>query len=254
MKPTKDAKKIALKSYSMWANYLGIAALIAPELIYYFWYIDTNPKLWWVLGLGLILFGIVGRLIDQGITRSPFIVAVASVSLAMSQVPSQGPQQGTQEAASSNYTQSEFLSVAIPHIAKWEGLRTEAYKDIVGVWTVCYGETKGVQPGDTYTKAQCEDMLAREVLSYREGWHDYLTQETLSQRLNPYRDTAYTSLAYNVGIAGAGNSTATRRLNNGNIAGGCEAITWWNKAGNRVVRGLVNRRKDDYELCMKGLA
>lgn len=68
MKLVKNARQVAWRTYSMWANYLGIAALIAPEAIYLIWQIDTNPRLWWVLGIGLIVFGIVGRLIDQGMT------------------------------------------------------------------------------------------------------------------------------------------------------------------------------------------
>jgi GH24 family phage-related lysozyme (muramidase)/uncharacterized membrane protein len=247
---TKNAKKVALKSYSMWANYLGLVALIAPEVIYWMWTIDTNPRLWWFIGVVLIVLGSIGRLINQNISNSPFAVTLLASFLAMSYLPNFSPPQQT---SSGNYTQQEFLDVALPLVAKWEGLKTEAYQDIVGVWTVCYGETKGVQPGDTYTKAECRDMLAREVVSYQQGWHGYLTEETLSQRLHAERDAAYTSLAYNVGIAGAGKSTATRRLNNGDIAGGCEALTWWNKAGDRVVRGLVRRRQDEYNLCMKGL-
>lgn len=96
-------------------------------------------------------------------------------------------------------------------------------------------------------------MLAREVHSYRDGLHGYFTPETRSERLTAHRDAAYTSLAYNVGVAGAGKSTATRRLNAGDIRGGCEAIGWWNKAGQRVVRGLVNRRADEVALCLRGL-
>jgi len=122
----------------------------------------------------------------------------------------------------------------------------------VGVWTVCYGETKGVQPGDTYTEAECRDMLAREVLSYRRGWHRYLEPQTITQRLHAERDAAFTSLAYNVGVGGAGGSTATRRLNSGRVAGACDALTWWNKAGQRVVRGLIRRRAAEYQLCMIG--
>ena len=48
------------------------------------------------------------------------------------------------------------LSTAIAFVGQWEGLRTEAYRDVVGIWTVCYGETKGVQPGDSYSKAECD--------------------------------------------------------------------------------------------------
>jgi GH24 family phage-related lysozyme (muramidase) len=61
------------------------------------------------------------------------------------------------------------------------------------------------------------------------------------------------SLAYNVGVAATSKSTAVRRLNAGNIRDGCEAIGWYNRAGGRVVRGLVNRRADDTKLCLAGL-
>ena len=101
--------------------------------------------------------------------------------------------------------------------------------------------------------AQCADLLEREAVEYREALHVYFTPETLSQRLPPERDAAYVDLAYNAGVRGAGRSTATRRLNAGDVAGGCQALTWWNKAGRRVVRGLVRRRSDEYRLCMMGL-
>lgn len=249
MKPVKNAKRIALRSYSMWANYLGIAALIAPEAIYAGWQIDTNPRLWWILGLGLILVGILGRLIDQGMTRSPAAVMVAALFMAMAQV----PERAQPEPLSPSYTTQDFLAVAVPLIGKWEGLRTTAYQDIVGVWTVCYGETKGVRPGDRYTKAECAAMLAERVLEFREGWRGYLTPETRLTRLHAPREAAFTSLAYNVGVGGAGRSTATRRLNAGNVAGACTAIGWWNRAGGRVVRGLVNRRAEEVALCRLGL-
>lgn len=65
MRLVKNAKKIAWRAYSMWANYLGILALVLPEVLFAFAGIDTNPAIWWFLGLGLIILGIVGRLLDQ---------------------------------------------------------------------------------------------------------------------------------------------------------------------------------------------
>jgi len=155
---------------------------------------------------------------------------------------------GTNEAAT--------MAVAVPLVARWEGKRNTAYLDPIAsppVWTVCYGETRGVRQGDTYTDDQCAAMLARGLVTYRNGLHGYLAPETKATRLTPERDAAYVSLSYNVGISGAGKSTATRRLNAGDIAGGCEALGWWNRAGGRVVRGLVNRRADEVRLCLKGL-
>ncbi len=152
-----------------------------------------------------------------------------------------------------NGAAAAFLAVAIPLVAEWEGKRNHAYLDIVSVPTICFGHTKDVQIGDYMTDAQCEALLRAEMLEYRHGLHGYFTDETKRNRLTPERDAAYVSLAYNAGIRGAGKSTATRRLNAGNIAGGCSALTWWNKAGGRVVRGLVRRRAAEYQLCMIGV-
>src|SRR5690554_3163204 len=54
------------------------------------------------------------------------------------------------------------LVAAAAFVGPWEGERLDAYLDRVAsppVWTVCYGETRGVGPGDSYTAAECRDML-----------------------------------------------------------------------------------------------
>ena len=105
------------------------------------------------------------------------------------------------------------------------------------------------RPEDLDTTA--EDHAADET-RYRAGLHRYFSAATKAARLTAERDAAYVSLAYNAGVAGIGKSTATRRLNAGDIRGGCKALGWWNKAGGRVVRGLVNRRADETRLCLIG--
>jgi GH24 family phage-related lysozyme (muramidase) len=121
------------------------------------------------------------------------------------------------------------------------------------VWTVCYGETKGVKPSDVYTKRQCDAMLKAEVASYRAAIFRHYTPETKASRLTPQRDAAFVSLGYNVGTAQVGRSTAMRRLNAGDIKGACVATTWYNRAGQRVIRGLVNRRAEEYSCCVYDL-
>jgi lysozyme len=61
------------------------------------------------------------------------------------------------------------------------------------------------------------------------------------------------SLAYNIGVGAYCGSTARRRFNAGDYAGGCEALTWWNKAGGRPVRGLILRRNREAKVCREGL-
>ena len=154
-------------------------------------------------------------------------------------------------------SEAATMAVAVPLVARWEGLETTAYLDQIArppVWTICYGETEGVKAGETRTDAQCRDGLRRGLVRYRNGIRPAFTAETRAQRLPPDRDAAFVSLAWNVGIAGVRNSTATRRLNAGDIRGACEALTWWNKAGGRVIRGLVNRRADEQQLCLRGVS
>lgn len=67
MKLINNWRGVALRSFSMWANYLGIACLVAPEIIYIVSEVDTNPRIWWVGGLVLIVGGIIGRVLDQAI-------------------------------------------------------------------------------------------------------------------------------------------------------------------------------------------
>lgn len=152
-------------------------------------------------------------------------------------------------------SESATMAVAVPLVARWEGLETTAYLDRIArppVWTICYGETQNVQPGETRTQAECEAGLRRGLVQYRNGIHVAFTPETKAARLPPERDAAFVSLSWNVGISGVRNSTATRRLNAGDIRGACEALTWWDKAGGRQIRGLVNRRADEHALCIRG--
>lgn len=158
--------------------------------------------------------------------------------------------------ASVSASEAATLTIAEPVVARWEGMELQAYLDTIArppIWTVCFGETEGVRPNEVRTEAQCRDGLRRGLARYRADLHKYYTPETKAKRLPPTRDAAFLSTAWNVGVHGLGKSTAVRRLNAGDILGACEAIGWWNKAGGRVIRGLVNRRADEQGYCRMGL-
>lgn len=246
-------RKIVLVSYTAWAFYALAAITLAPDLVYVLTERDTNPAVWSTLQIWIILLGIFGRLVLQprdGAIRRRLIVALLILGSIM--LAAQAMAQTTERAT---------MRVLVPLTIKWEGehrCRDDAsmhcaYRDIVGVPTLCFGETKGVRLSDRATDRQCRAMLERRLTDdFRDGLHGYFTEDTKQHRLTPWRDAAYVSLAYNVGIRGAGRSTATRRLNDGNIVGGCHALGWWNKAGGRVVRGLVRRRAEETSLCLRG--
>lgn len=142
------------------------------------------------------------------------------------------------------------LATATPFIAKWEGLSLVAYKDIVGVPTVCYGETRGVKMGDSYTKQECEEMLRKSVAEYYNKLQPYLTNKDMPIGVQ----ASLLELAYNVGISAAGNSTMMKLANQGKYKEACQQLDRWVKAGGGRVQGLVNRRADSkVNLCLKGL-
>lgn len=143
------------------------------------------------------------------------------------------------------------LLIATPFIGKWEGKRNDPYKDIAGIQTVCYGETR--VPMRKYTDAECTEMLDKAVREFAEP----VLKLTPTLADKPYALAAATSLAYNIGITAYGNSTARKRFVQGNIAGGCAGIKLWDKSrinGKlQTVKGLVNRRADEYKLCMRSV-
>lgn len=245
MKVIADARRVIILSYSFWAQVLGLTVLIVPEALFGFWGVETDPYVLWWIGVGLLLFGIAGRLVVQtgsALRNALRIIAVTVLIVLLSIV----------AARAEPATEDETLAVAVPFIAAKEGVRLSAYRDIVGVPTICYGSTRGVKMGMRMTRAQCDALLRAEVSEYRHGLHRYFEPITIEKWLPPTRDAAYTSLAFNVGIRAAGQSTAVKRLNRGDIRGGCDALTWWNKAGGRVVRGLVLRRAEERAMCMQG--
>lgn len=142
------------------------------------------------------------------------------------------------------------IATSTPFIAKWEGLSLVAYKDIVGVPTVCYGETRGVQMGDKYTKAECEEMLRKSVAEYYSKLQPYMTNKDIPIGVQ----ASLLELAYNVGIQAAGTSTMMKLANQGKYKEACQQLDRWVKAGGGKVQGLVNRRADSkVNLCLKGL-
>ena len=59
---------------------------------------------------------------------------------------------------------------------------------------------------------------------------------------------ALVSFAYNIGEGAFLDSTALRKINAGDLAGGAEAMKLFNKSDGQVVQGLVNRRNDEVRL------
>jgi lysozyme len=133
-------------------------------------------------------------------------------------------------------------------IAGFEGYRSTAYNDGVGVQTIGYGTTryasgKAVRAGDKITPDRALIELAASADEHQKRLARCITVP-LAQR----EWDALVSWAYNVGTSAACNSTLVRRLNTGDYASPCTELPKWNKAGGKVLAGLVKRRAAEAEM------
>ena len=123
-------------------------------------------------------------------------------------------------------------------IQKFEGCELEAYKCPADVWTIGYGHTKGVVEGMKITKEEAEQMLVAELHEYENYINKYVNV-ALSQN----QFDALVSWVYNLGPANLTASTMLKVLNNGEYEEVPAQMKRWNKAGGKVLDGLVRRRE-----------
>ena len=128
-------------------------------------------------------------------------------------------------------------------IKKFEGCELKAYQCSAGVWTIGYGHTKDVEEGDTISKDQAEEMLVEELHEYENYVNEYVNV-ALSQN----QFDALVSWVYNLGPANLTASTMLKVLNSGEYEDVPAQMKRWNKAGGKVLEGLIRRR--EAEACL----
>lgn len=150
----------------------------------------------------------------------------------------------TSTTRSQRVTAATLAAAAIA--APFEGLRQWAYRDPVGVPTVCFGSTRGVKVGDFKTKAECDALLTAEMTQA------VSTVERCVPGLPVNMLAAWGSAVYNIGpvlVCDPQRSTAARLLAAGRLREACDQLPRWNQAKGIVLPGLTKRRAAEQELC-----
>ena len=132
-------------------------------------------------------------------------------------------------------------------IKGFEGLRLSAYQDSAGVWTIGYGHTGNVKPGDRITQAQAEDLLQKDT-----AWAQQAVRDQVKVPLTQGQFDALTSFTFNLGAGALAKSTLLNKLNAGDYAGAQAEFGKWVHAGGQVLQGLVRRRAAEAELFGNG--
>lgn len=133
-----------------------------------------------------------------------------------------------------------------------EGFVPVAYQPLPGDrWTIGYGTTDGVVPGDKITEPQARDLARREITVF-EGSVKRCVHVPLFQ----YEYDVYVDFAYNVGAANFCSSTMVTKLNHQDYDGACAQFPRWFKFQGKDCRvrankchGLVDRRNAAMERC-----
>ena len=128
-----------------------------------------------------------------------------------------------------------------------EGLRQYAYRDPVGILTVCYGHTGDVQKGKKYSLDECKALLSADMLNA-------VSQVNRCHPDLPDRvAVAFSDAVFNLGPAVACDSTASRYLDAGEYDAACDQLLRWDKAKVAGVYvtlpGLTKRRQKEREIC-----
>jgi lysozyme len=146
-----------------------------------------------------------------------------------------------------------------------EGVRTRPYRCPALLWTIAVGHV--IDP--THAAVKYEE---RRTLPIPEGWDrslsmgevDAILAQDLSRfergvaRLCPAavghqgRFDALVSFAFNVGLGNLQRSGLRMKHNRGEFDKAADEFMKWSKAGGKVLKGLVNRRRDEQRLYLRG--
>lgn len=141
--------------------------------------------------------------------------------------------------------------VGVDLITSFEDTRTKAYDDGVGIWTIGIGTTvypngNKVKQGDTCTLEQVKSYFKHDLAKFETA-----VNESVAAPINQNQFDALVSLTYNIGAGAFKDSALLKKLNKRDYQGAADQFLRWNKAGGKVMKGLVRRREAERALFLK---
>lgn len=141
-------------------------------------------------------------------------------------------------------------------IKEFEGFVPNWYPDPAHGWkvpTIGYGHTDAAgspkyasSKSLKLTEAEASEILRRDIQRYEAD-----VARLVKVPLNENQNAALVSFTYNLGAGNLGSSTLLRKLNAGDYAGAAAEFPRWNRAGGKVLKGLVRRRAAEQALFSK---
>ncbi|WP_410529524.1 lysozyme (plasmid) [Serratia sp. AXJ-M] len=130
-------------------------------------------------------------------------------------------------------------------IKHFEGKRLQAYLCAAGVWTIGYGHTDDVRPGDVIDDMKADSFLRRDVTV-----SENIVRRFVRAPLNQDQFDALVSFVFNIGIRNFESSTMLKKLNAGDSVGASDEFLRWVYAAGKSISGLVFRRQAEKRLFL----
>lgn len=139
----------------------------------------------------------------------------------------------------------KISTAGINLIKSFEGCRLTAYKCPAGVWTIGYGHTgSDVKEGLKITQAKATSLLKKDLERFEKNVSKY----DAKYHFNQNQFDALVAFAFNIGSIDQLTANGTRTIKQ--IS---EKMLAYNKAGGKVLAGLVRRRRAEQDLFNKSV-
>jgi len=120
---------------------------------------------------------------------------------------------------------------------RFESCRLIAYQDVRGIYTIGWGHTPSFS-GMTCTQEQADTWAMEDTTVAQRAVNELVTVPLTQGEFD-----ALVDFVYNVGQGNFKHSTMLEVLNYGNYKKAAEQFDLWDKAGGKIVAGLLRRRE-----------
>ena len=134
-------------------------------------------------------------------------------------------------------------------IKHFEGYSSTVYADPIGIPTIGFGsiwDKEGnclTMDHEPITEQEGEFLLVRELKHVESAIARLIRVELTENQFS-----AIASLTFNIGSGRLKSSTLRAKINRGDYSGASAEFPKWRRAGGRILKGLVRRRKAEREL------
>ena len=136
-------------------------------------------------------------------------------------------------------------------IKTFEGFRSEPYFCSAMVATIGYGSTWSFDGSRvTLSHPRINETEAKELLLREIRNSEKAVDRLIKVKLNENEFSALCSFVYNLGSGNLQSSTLRAKLNRDDYEGAANEFPKWRRAGGKVLKGLVLRRKMEQDLFL----